>query len=70
MYETSSLDQSIGNGINCSDKNHVKAGPDRDKEKKQTRWASSTDAYAQLCKITTDMFYYACAILASELSKL
>ena len=27
-----------------SDKSQVKAGPDRDKEKKQTRWASSTDA--------------------------
>ena len=27
-----------------SDENQVKAGPDRDKEKKRTRWASSTDA--------------------------
>ena len=41
-----------------SDKNQVKAGPDRDKEKKRTWWASLMDAY------------YACAILASELSKL
>ena len=27
-----------------NDENQVKAGPDRDKEKKRTRWASSTDA--------------------------
>ena len=27
-----------------SDENQVKAGPDRDREKKQTRWASSMDA--------------------------
>ena len=38
-----------------NDENQVKAGPDRDKEKKRTRWASSMDD---------------CAITASELSKL
>ena len=27
-----------------NDENQVKAGPNRDKEKKQTRWASSMDA--------------------------
>ena len=27
-----------------SDENQVKAGPDRDKEKKRTRWVSSMDA--------------------------
>ena len=34
----------IGNGIDCNDENQVKAGPDKDREKKRTRWASSTDA--------------------------
>ena len=53
-----------------SDENQVKAGPDKDKEKKRTRWASSMDASHQLHKIPTDMFYCAYAILASELSKL
>ena len=47
-----------------SDENQVKADPDRDKEKKQTRWASSIDASP------ADMFYRACTVLASELSKL
>jgi hypothetical protein len=27
-----------------NDENQVKASPDKDKEKKQTQWASSTDA--------------------------
>ena len=53
-----------------NNENQVKAGPDRDKEKKRTRWASSNGCFAQLCKIPTDVFYCACAILASELSKL
>ena len=30
--------------LTSSDENQVKASPDSDKEKKQTRWASSTDA--------------------------
>ena len=40
-----------------SDENQVKAGPDKDKEKKQTRWASSTNAstncvrYRLICSI-------------------
>ena len=42
-----------------SDENQVKAGPNRDKEKKRTRWPSSTD-----------MFYCACAVLTSELGEL
>ena len=52
-----------------SDENQVKASPDRDKEKKRTRWASSMDASPN-CKMLTDMFYRACAILANELGKL
>ena len=51
------------------DENQVKAGPDRDKEKKWNRMASSTDASCQLCEISTDMFYRACTILARELSE-
>ena len=52
-----------------SDENQVKAGLDRDKEKKRTRWASSTDAspncvrYRLTCSIML-------VLLASELSKL
>ena len=47
----------IGNGIDCNDENQVKAGPDKDREKKRTRWASSMDAspnyvrYRLICSI-------------------
>ena len=40
-----------------NDENQVKAGPDKDREKKRTRWASSTDAlpncvrYRLICSI-------------------
>ena len=56
--------------LTSNDENQVKAGPDRDKEKKQTRWASSIDALPNCVRYRLTCFYYACAILASELGKL
>ena len=44
MYETSSRSAQLVMELTGSDENQVKASPNSDKEKKQTRWASSMDA--------------------------
>ena len=54
-----------------SDENQVKAGPDRSRQREETNsMGLFNGCFAQLCKIPTDMFYCACAILANELGKL
>ena len=51
-----------------NDENQVKAGPDKDREKKQTRWASSTNAspncviYRLICSI---VLLLSCPILGA-----
>ena len=56
--------------LTVNDENQVKASPDRDKEKKRTQWASSTDTSPNCVRLLTNMFYCAYTVLASELSKL
>ena len=56
--------------LTSNNENQVKDGPDKDKEKKTNSMSFFNGCFAQLCKILTNMFYCACAVLASELSKL
>ena len=55
--------------LTSSDENQVKAGPDPQGEETNSM-VLFNGCFTQLCKIPTDMFYYACAALASELSKI